>query len=234
MESQGRADLKVGSSLGNATATRAVFVKGTATVAEIDRKSRIGLARLRLPWAKDGQAAAIQIGPVLRGTALRDALEFVRFTDFVNQLEFAGVANALNDRVDQRRVGRSEHRRACRPRGHLRGRRAIKGSGRFYVERKKRPDPLRSRSCPCTCNSWGTRESHDTPVLEARGITKVFPGTTALGGVGIGLERGRVRALIGENGAGKSTLVSILAGVEQPTSGELLLDGVAHAVCVGP
>ena len=37
--------------------------------------------------------AAIQIGPVLRGTALRDALEFVRFTDFVNQFEFAGVAN---------------------------------------------------------------------------------------------------------------------------------------------
>jgi predicted lipoprotein len=42
---------------------------------------------------------AIQIGPVLRGTALRDALPFVRFTDFVNQLEFAAVANALNDRV---------------------------------------------------------------------------------------------------------------------------------------
>jgi predicted lipoprotein len=107
MESQ-RADLKVGSSMRNADlkvgssmggATRAVFVKGTATVAEVDRKSRIGLARLRLPWAKDAQAAAIQIGPVLRGTALRDALEFVRFTDFVNQLEFAGVANALNDRV---------------------------------------------------------------------------------------------------------------------------------------
>jgi len=97
IESQGRADLKVGSSTG--AAARAVFVKGTATVAEVDRKSRIGLARLQLPWAKEGQAAAIQIGPVLRGTALRDALEFVRFTDFVNQLEFAGVANALNARV---------------------------------------------------------------------------------------------------------------------------------------
>jgi len=84
---------------GGSRATRAVFVKGTATVAEVDRKSRIGLVRLRLPWAKNGQAAAVQIGPVLRGTALRDALEFIRFTDFVNQLEFAGVANALNDRV---------------------------------------------------------------------------------------------------------------------------------------
>jgi predicted lipoprotein len=80
-------------------ATRAAFVKGATTVTGVDRHSRIGLARLRLPWANDGQAAAIQIGPVLRGTALRDALEFIRFTDFVNQLEFAGVANALNERV---------------------------------------------------------------------------------------------------------------------------------------
>jgi erythritol transport system ATP-binding protein len=63
------------------------------------------------------------------------------------------------------------------------------------------------------------------PVLEARGITKVFPGTTALDGVDVSLHAGGVRALIGENGAGKSTLVSILAGVEQPTSGELRLDG---------
>jgi erythritol transport system ATP-binding protein len=68
--------------------------------------------------------------------------------------------------------------------------------------------------------------SSGTTVLEARAITKVFPGTTALAGVDVGLDRGRVRALIGENGAGKSTLVSILAGVEQPTSGELRLDGV--------
>ena len=63
--------------------------------------------------------------------------------------------------------------------------------------------------------------------LEARRITKVFPGTTALDAVDVRLDRGVVRALIGENGAGKSTLVNILAGVEQPTAGELRLDGKA-------
>ena len=82
----------------NAGAVRAVFVKGKAKVADVDRGSRVGLAHLALPWATDGRAA-LQIGPVVRGTALRDALDFIRFTDFVNQLEFAGVASALNDRA---------------------------------------------------------------------------------------------------------------------------------------
>jgi predicted lipoprotein len=47
----------------------------------------------------------VQIGPVLRGTAVRDALSFVRFTDFANQTEFAAVSNALNDRVLRDVVG---------------------------------------------------------------------------------------------------------------------------------
>lgn len=83
----------------SAGTARAVFVKGAAKVADVDRTSRVGLAHLKLLWEKDGHGAAIQIGPVIRGTAVRDALDFIRFTDFVNQLEFAGVAGALNDRV---------------------------------------------------------------------------------------------------------------------------------------
>ena len=63
------------------------------------------------------------------------------------------------------------------------------------------------------------------PLLEARGVTKRFAGTTALSAVDFAIDRGRVHALIGENGAGKSTLVKILAGVDQPTSGRLLFDG---------
>ena len=61
-------------------------------------------------------------------------------------------------------------------------------------------------------------------ILAARTVTKRFAGTTALAGVDFTVESGRVHALIGENGAGKSTLVKILAGVEQPTSGELLFE----------
>src|SRR5262245_47194192 len=65
----------------------------------------------------------------------------------------------------------------------------------------------------------------DDVVLRAESITKVFAGTVALRGVDFNVYRGKVNALIGENGAGKSTLMKILAGVEQATSGRLLLDG---------
>jgi erythritol transport system ATP-binding protein len=63
------------------------------------------------------------------------------------------------------------------------------------------------------------------PVLIAQGIAKRYGATSALAGVDFAVEPGRVHALIGENGAGKSTLVKILAGVEQPTSGELRFQG---------
>jgi len=50
----------------------------------------------------DGTAdARIQIGPVMRGTALRDALDFVSFNDFTNQIDFAQFGKAFNVHVDK-------------------------------------------------------------------------------------------------------------------------------------
>ena len=62
-------------------------------------------------------------------------------------------------------------------------------------------------------------------VLVARGVSKSYGGVRALKDVTFTAYRGKVNVLVGENGAGKSTLMKILSGSEQPTSGEILLDG---------
>jgi erythritol transport system ATP-binding protein len=62
-------------------------------------------------------------------------------------------------------------------------------------------------------------------VLLARNVSKSYGGVQALKDVTFAAHRGQVNVLVGENGAGKSTLMKILSGSEQPTAGELLLDG---------
>ena len=66
-----------------------------------------------------------------------------------------------------------------------------------------------------------------TPVLQARGIVKTYPGTIALNGVDFDLVAGEVHSLMGENGAGKSTLIKVLTGAEVPDVGKVLLNGSA-------
>lgn len=65
-----------------------------------------------------------------------------------------------------------------------------------------------------------------TPLLQLKGITKVFPGVRALENVQLDLWPGKVTALIGENGAGKSTLVKVMTGIYQPEAGEILYKAI--------
>lgn len=64
------------------------------------------------------------------------------------------------------------------------------------------------------------------PRLEMRNIEKRFGGVHALRGASLTVKPGSVHALIGENGAGKSTMIKMIAGLETPDSGEIILDGV--------
>ncbi|MDW6020716.1 sugar ABC transporter ATP-binding protein [Mesorhizobium sp. BAC0120] len=62
-------------------------------------------------------------------------------------------------------------------------------------------------------------------LLAVEGITKHFPGVTALSDVSLEVRRGEILGLLGENGAGKSTLLKILSGVMPPSTGRILFDG---------
>src|ERR1700738_3854513 len=64
------------------------------------------------------------------------------------------------------------------------------------------------------------------PLVAVRDLWKHFGGVQALKGVELDIFPGEVHGLVGANGAGKSTLIKVLAGVERPDSGSLLIDGV--------
>ena len=66
-------------------------------------------------------------------------------------------------------------------------------------------------------------------LVELTGITKTYSGIVALSDVSLTIRPGEVVSLAGENGSGKSTLIKVLSGVEQPDSGTIRIDGVAHA-----
>ncbi|MBL9151633.1 MAG: sugar ABC transporter ATP-binding protein [Verrucomicrobiales bacterium] len=107
----------------------------------------------------------------------------------------------------------------------------------------RQPPPTGALSGWTAAGDWGKRQGVTdlptdsqsqsqtaAPILEGRGIVKQFPGVKALRGVGLRVQRGEVLALLGENGAGKSTLMKILAGVQTPDAGEILLDGRAVVI----
>jgi D-xylose transport system ATP-binding protein len=65
----------------------------------------------------------------------------------------------------------------------------------------------------------------ETPLLQLRGITKVFGSVQALTDVDFEVRAGEVMALVGDNGAGKSTLVKCVAGTHAADGGEILFEG---------
>lgn len=64
-------------------------------------------------------------------------------------------------------------------------------------------------------------------MIEAKQLTKKFESTVALDKISFSIGSGSVFGLVGSNGAGKSTFLRTLAGIYEPDSGEVLVDGVA-------
>jgi ABC-type sugar transport system ATPase subunit len=65
----------------------------------------------------------------------------------------------------------------------------------------------------------------DTPLLELRGVSKVFGAVQALKGADFSVPAGKVTALAGDNGAGKSVLIKTISGLWEPTGGQILWEG---------
>ncbi|MCX6024176.1 MAG: ABC transporter ATP-binding protein [Chloroflexi bacterium] len=69
--------------------------------------------------------------------------------------------------------------------------------------------------------------------LEVRGVTKSFPGRsgqlTVIDNINLTVEQGELVCMVGASGGGKSTLLSIIAGLTEPTTGQVLLDGAPIA-----
>jgi len=89
---------KYGNPRKQASAPWTYAVKFTGKVVAADTQSRA--ATLDVDTDGDGKAnAKVQIGPAIRGTALRDALEFVNFNEFKNQIEWAQFGKAFNEKI---------------------------------------------------------------------------------------------------------------------------------------
>jgi len=82
-----------------------VIVKGSGRVLEVDLSSRTGIAVLQIETPEGPARARLQVGPVLQGTSIRDALPGVSFDQFVNQIQFADVANELNATAEREVLG---------------------------------------------------------------------------------------------------------------------------------
>ena len=63
------------------------------------------------------------------------------------------------------------------------------------------------------------------PILEVRGVTKLFGGVAAVDGVDMAIEPGSITAVIGPNGAGKTSLFNVVTGFEEPTNGTIEFQG---------
>ena len=63
------------------------------------------------------------------------------------------------------------------------------------------------------------------PALRLEGVTKLFGTVTAVDGVDLAIAEGEFFSLLGPSGCGKSTLLRMMAGLESPSAGRILIGG---------
>jgi predicted lipoprotein len=80
-------------------------VKGSGMIVSVNTASRASTIDVDLDPTDGSADVLLQIGPVIKDSAIRDSLDFISFTDFTNQLEFARLSNAFNKMVNKTVTG---------------------------------------------------------------------------------------------------------------------------------
>lgn len=71
-------------------------VKGTATVTKVDQEKKAGVMDVSLEGYDGEEKIQMQIGSVFRGSAVRDSLDFIKYEDYKNQVEWANVSQSIH------------------------------------------------------------------------------------------------------------------------------------------
>lgn len=83
-------------------------VKGTCTVLAVNTESQAGKLEVKLEGYDGEEAIAIQIGPVYKGSSVRDSLSFIKFGDYKNQEQWAAVSQSINKIIAEKIVEPAE------------------------------------------------------------------------------------------------------------------------------
>ena len=86
------------------TGSFSFMVNGKAEIVSLNKKSRVGTLGIKLEKEYDAEIY-ITIGPVIKKDSIRDAVKFIKFNDFVNQLDFADVSRVIKVRVLNEIIG---------------------------------------------------------------------------------------------------------------------------------
>ncbi|WP_297569568.1 DUF2291 domain-containing protein [uncultured Anaerovibrio sp.] len=75
------------------------IVKGNGKVTEINTEKRAGYMSVQLEGYSGPIAVKLQIGPVFKGSAIRDSLSFIKYEDYTNQVDWAKISQSIHDVV---------------------------------------------------------------------------------------------------------------------------------------
>jgi predicted lipoprotein len=77
------------------------IVKGEGTVTEVNQEKKAGYMTLKLNGYDGPVVVKMQIGPVYKGSAVRDCLSFIKYEDYKNQVDWAKVSQAIHDTINK-------------------------------------------------------------------------------------------------------------------------------------